>query len=161
MRQAGWRAGLDRRHFFAELAEVHQDLAQAGIRPTRTTVKPHAITNIGSATPPPAEHQHQGPTGRVFFYFRAGRVGFLQKSSSTGTLSSGNMRKATHFRASVQATSCSLMHHHQLTSLPIGYTHKEQLYILSHLVSQVKSGQLASGTERKLLRLFLITFLKK
>ena len=71
------------------------------------------------------------------------------------------MRRASLFSASMPATSCSLMRHHQLTSLPIGYTHKEQLYILSHLVSQVKSGQLASGTERKLLRLFLITFLKK
>ena len=73
----------------------------------------------------------------------------------------GEMRRSSHFSASMPATSCSLMRHHQLTSLPIGYTHKEQLYILSHLVSQVKSGQLASGTERKLLRLFLITFLKK
>ena len=73
----------------------------------------------------------------------------------------GEMRRSSHFSASMPATSCSLMRHHQLTSLPIGYTHKEQLYILSHLVSQVKSGQLASGTERKLLRLFLITFLNK
>ena len=38
---------------------------------------------------------------------------------------------------------------------------RSSFYILSHLANQVKSSQLASGTERKLLRLFLITFLNK
>ena len=58
-------------------------------------MKPHAITNIGSATPPQAEHQHQGATyvdkpGRMTCQFVSWPGSFLtntagkKKSSQLG-----------------------------------------------------------------------------
>ena len=64
-------------------------------------------------------------------------VSILGEGGEEALSSFGEMRGASHFSASMPATSCSLMRHDQLTSLPIGYTRKEQFYILSHLASQV------------------------